>query len=82
LTRPFAVSKIHTNGRVLILNDLFMKKLNLEQMEKIEGGSCGLSLGLLGVSMVAATFIAAPIVAAVWAVGFIGGAINTAQACS
>jgi hypothetical protein len=38
LTRPFAVSKTHTNGRVLILNDLFMKKLNLEQMEKIEGG--------------------------------------------
>jgi hypothetical protein len=37
-----SVSKTHTNGRVLILNDLFMKTLDLEQMEKIEGGdACG-----------------------------------------
>lgn len=59
-----------------------MKSLNLNQMEQIEGGGCGLSLGLLGVAMVAATFIAAPIAAAVWAVGFIGGSINAADACS
>lgn len=59
-----------------------MKNLNFEQMEIVEGGGCAGSLGALGIAMVAATFIAAPLAAGVWAAGFILGSINAADACS
>ncbi len=58
-----------------------MKSLNLKQMEVVEAGGCAGSLGSLGILLVAATFIAAPVAAGVWAAGFILGSINAADAC-
>ena len=58
-----------------------MKSLDLNQMESIEAGYCGLSLGLLGGAMIAAAFIVAPIAAAIWGLCFIGASINAVDAC-
>jgi hypothetical protein len=67
---------------VLILNDLFMKTLDLEQMEKIEGGSCGWAAFGLGLTVLGAFLVTGPIGAGLFAAKFIHGSIGFAQSCS
>lgn len=63
-----------------------MKKLDLNQMEVLEGGKsnpvdCGLGLAGLAIAVVGAAAIVTTGGAALFAAGFILGSIGTARSC-
>ena len=58
-----------------------MKKLNLEKMENIEGGSCASSALGLGLSVAGAFLVAGPVGAGLWAVSHLVAVYNLTESC-
>ena len=58
-----------------------MKTLDLQQMESIDGGSCGTSIASLSLSYAGAFLITGPLGAGLFVVAFAFASYNAVSAC-